>query len=124
MKPNHLLTFLCAALLTTELPLSGLHAQSQAAMNEEAARDFEAADARLNQTYKALLDQVDKPAQEKLKAAQRAWLQFRDAEAAFVADAEARGGSMEAMSSTTTSTALTKHRTEELRLLLKEMQEH
>ena len=124
MKPNSLPLSFCAASVTVLLPLTGLHAQSQAAMNQEAVKDFEAADARLNQTYKALLEQVDQPAQDKLKAAQRAWLQFRDAEAVFVSDAEARGGSMEAMSSTTTGTTLTKHRTEGLRLILKEMQEH
>ncbi len=124
MKQNRLSLFLWLALLTMCLPLIGLRAQSQGAMNREATKDSEAADAQLNQMYKALLDKVDKTSQEKLKAAQRAWLQFRDAEAGFVSDAEARGGSMEAMSSTITSTTLTKHRTEELRLLLKELQEH
>jgi uncharacterized protein YecT (DUF1311 family) len=71
-----------------------MHAQTQAAMNAQARAEFERADADLNKTYEALLAKLpDAETKEKLKQSQRAWLAFRDAEAAFAAD-QARGGSM------------------------------
>jgi uncharacterized protein YecT (DUF1311 family) len=63
-------------------------------MNRQAAKDFEQADAELNKTYEALLAKLPgAEAKEKLKQSQRAWLSFRDGEAAFAAD-QARGGSI------------------------------
>jgi uncharacterized protein YecT (DUF1311 family) len=71
---------LCAAfgLMTVPIPV---YAQSQAEMNEQAAKDFDAADAAMNKAYKQLMNKLDKDAQAKLKSAQRAWLSFRDAQA-------------------------------------------
>ena len=60
----------------------------------QARAEFEQADAELNKCYEALLTKLpDAEGKEKLKQSQRAWLVFRDAEAAFAAD-EAHGGSM------------------------------
>lgn len=85
----------CAALLIWLLiPVAQIHAQTQAAMNAQARAEFVKVDAELNRTYEALLAKLpDTGSKQKLKESQRAWLAFRDAEAAFAAD-QARGGSM------------------------------
>jgi uncharacterized protein YecT (DUF1311 family) len=76
------LVLLIAALVA--LPTSNANAQSQAEMNCQAAKDFEKADTELNRTYAALMAKVpDAEGKRKLKESQRAWLVFRDAEAAF-----------------------------------------
>ena len=84
--------FGCAALLISLLiPVAQMHAQTQAAMNAQVRAEFEQADAELNKTYEALLAKLpDAESKQKLKESQRAWLAFRDAEAAFAAD-QARG---------------------------------
>ena len=69
-------------------------AQSQQEMNAGAAAEFAKADKELNEVYAKVLGVLDDEAKEMLKRSQRAWVAFRDAEAAFRADAEARGGSM------------------------------
>jgi uncharacterized protein YecT (DUF1311 family) len=75
----------CATLLIWLLiPVAEIHAQTRAAMNAQARAEFEKADADLNKTYDALLAKLpDAEGKEKLKQSQRAWLAFRDAEAAF-----------------------------------------
>ena len=71
-----------------------IHAQTQTDMNAQARAEFVQADTELNKTYEALLKKLpDAETKEKLKQSQRAWLAFRDAEAAFAAD-QARGGPM------------------------------
>ena len=76
------------------IPIAQIHAQTQAAMNAQARAQFEKADGELNKTYEALLTKLpDAASKQKLKESQRAWLAFRDAEAAFAAD-QLRGGSM------------------------------
>jgi uncharacterized protein YecT (DUF1311 family) len=69
---------------------------TQAEMNACAAEDFLRADARLNAVYKQAMKAIDPARQPKLKAAQRAWLAFRDAECEFEAS-EAEGGTMQPM---------------------------
>src|SRR5690242_1644294 len=85
----------CAALLILlVIPVAHVRGQTQANMNARARAEFEQADAELNKCYEALLTKLpDVEGKEKLKQSQRAWLVFRDAEAAFAADT-ARGGSM------------------------------
>jgi len=74
--------------------IAHIHAQTQAGMNAQARADFERADSERNKTYEALLTKLsDTESKQKLKESQRAWLAFRDAEAAFAAD-QLRGGSM------------------------------
>jgi len=90
-------------------------AQSQAEMNQEAAANFKKADAELNRTYSMLLASLDDEARAKLKAAQRAWVVFRDAEAEYQMDAEARGGSMASMIYEGTRARLTKQRIAQLK---------
>jgi uncharacterized protein YecT (DUF1311 family) len=95
-------------------------AQSQAEMNQEAAQDFETADKALNSVYKKLSGKIDEESQAKLKAAQKAWIVFRDAEAELIADIGARGGSMYSMIYDGERATLTKARTAELQKILKE----
>ncbi len=95
-----------------------VHAQTQAGMNTKARAEFERADAELNKTYEALLIKLpDAESKEMLKQSQRAWLAFRDAEAAFAAD-EARGGSMAPTIRYETMTELTQQRIKQLKTRL------
>jgi len=97
------------------LPTSHANAQSQAEMNRQAAKDFEKVDAELNSAYAALMAKLpDAESKQKLKESQRAWLAFRDAEAAFQADGE-RGGSMARLIYSTTASELTQAHIEALR---------
>ena len=83
---------LVAAVPLVALLTSHATAQSQAEMNRQAAKDFEKVDAELNSPYAALMAKLPcAKSKQKLTESQRAWLAFRDAEAAFVADQE-RGG--------------------------------
>jgi len=107
------LALLIAALVA--LPTRDANAQSQAEMNRQAAKDFEKADAQLNSTYAALMAKLpDAESQGKLKESQRAWIAFRDAEAAFAAD-EFRGGSMAPTLRYATMTELTQQRIKQLK---------
>lgn len=86
-----------ALLVTSVLGFAiGAFAQSQGEMNREAARDAARADKELNKVYKELLATLDEEGAKLLKASQRAWIAYRDADAAAAAD-EARGGSMAPM---------------------------
>ena len=98
---------------------AAVRAQSQQEMNKEAEHDFEAADAELNKAYKDLSAKMQGPDLEELRAAQRLWVQFRDAEAKYEADVDARGGSLYPQLYNGTRTALTKARTTQLHGLLK-----
>lgn len=111
----------CAALFIWLLiPVAQIHAQTQAAMNAQARAEFVQADAALNKTYEALLSKLpDAESKEKLKQSQRAWLAFRDAEAAFVAD-QAGGGSMAPTLRYETKAELTEQRIKQLRVHLEE----
>ena len=111
----------CAALLISLLiPVAQMNAQTQASMNAEARADFKRADAELNKTYEAVLKKLpDDESKRKLKESQRAWLAFRDAEAAFAAD-EARGGSMAPTLRYATMTELTQQRIKQLKARLKD----
>jgi len=69
-----------------------LHAQTQYELNRQAAEDHRKADEQMNRVYQELQKTLDPEGQKLLRASQRAWLKFRDAEAKFAAD-EWRGGS-------------------------------
>jgi len=100
---------------------------NQAELNACAADDFNKADRELNTTWQALLrkEADDKVFIAKLRAAQKAWLAFRDAEleAHFACkdeDSRVCWGSMEAMSFMMRKKDLTQQRTK----MLKDMLEH
>jgi len=95
-------------------------AVTQADMNECAYADFKAADRELNAAYAAAIATAQSwdadaqaGAEETLRAAQRAWIAFRDA----ACEAEAAlwgGGSAESMMRSGCLRALTEERTEDL----------
>ena len=102
------------AAILASLLIPQVHAQTQAAMNAQARSEFVQAAAELNRTYEALLTKLpDAEGKEKLKKAQRAWLAFRDAEAAFAAD-KVRAGSMAPTLRYETITELTRQRIKQL----------
>ena len=118
MKNFLLRTFIGLALAATALHPIRARAQSQSEMNQTAARDFEKADAQLNQVYEKALHTLDAEGQEKLKVAERAWVQFREAESALAADSE-RGGTLAPLMASTRSTELTQQRIADLKKIIK-----
>jgi len=74
--------------------LSATFAQNQGEMNLAASKDFVDSDTKLNQVYAKMLATLDDEGKEKLRVSERAWLVYREAQAKFLADAVARGGSM------------------------------
>ncbi len=58
------------------------YSQTQATMNKEAAESYQKADKELNETYQAILSEYKKDQLfiQNLKASQRIWIKFRDAE--------------------------------------------
>ena len=106
-----------ALLIVPLVPFLTSHAiaQTQAEMNHQAAKDFKAADAQLNSTYAALMAKLpDAESKRKLKESQRAWIAFRDAEAAFAAD-QFRGGSAAPVLRWTSMTETTEQRIKQLK---------
>lgn len=57
--------------------------QNQVEMNQCAFAAFETADAELNTVYQQLIGRIDKRYVASLRAAQRAWVPFRDAQCDF-----------------------------------------
>jgi uncharacterized protein YecT (DUF1311 family) len=89
-------------------------ALSQSAMNICADRDYRASDARLNATYTKLMSALgDIGFKAKLKASQRAWIEFRDRECTYQT-ADNEGGSIHPMVYAGCLARLTKARTREL----------
>jgi uncharacterized protein YecT (DUF1311 family) len=100
------------------------HAFSQRDLNDQAATDTRAADREMNRVYAAILSKYAKDSAfiKKFKAAQRAWLLFRDAEvAANYPDMGQKGAhaSVSTMCWDMTITELTRQRTRELKSWLK-----
>ena len=105
---------------------------AQQEMNWCAAREFEKADAALNQQWKLTasamkardaewdFSQDKRPGHfDTLLAAQRAWLTYRERQCASEGY-WARGGSMEPLLVSTCKTTLTERRTEQLRSLIEQ----
>ncbi len=98
---------------------------TQYEMNRGAGADASDADAELNRVYQQLLSTMksDANAAKKLRAAQRAWIAFRDAqlEALYPAeDKRVEYGSMYPMCSARVVAAMTEERTAQLRKMLNE----
>jgi uncharacterized protein YecT (DUF1311 family) len=102
--------------------LSEIPAQSQQQMNQQALAEFDKADAELNKVYAKVQAKLDKEGKEKLKAVQRAWVVFRDAQADLDADIM-RGGSAAPMLHSGSMARSTKQRTVELKEFLKQLEE-
>lgn len=70
------------------------NAMDQSTMNMCADKDYQAADKKLNEIYGKLMTALDDAKYKaKLKAAEKAWIQYRDAECTFEV-AENEGGSI------------------------------
>jgi uncharacterized protein YecT (DUF1311 family) len=98
---------------------------TQSEMNRGAGEEASDADAKLNRVYQQLLSTMksDANAAKKLRAAQRAWIAFRDAQLEALYPAEdKRGeyGSMYPMCSARVVAAMTEERTAQLRKMLNE----
>jgi uncharacterized protein YecT (DUF1311 family) len=89
--------------------------QTQSDLNMCADQALRTVDAALNASYKAILGRLKQNdgTRNKLVAAERAWLGFRDAECAFVA-AGVQGGSIEPMIELNCRANLTKRRQKDL----------
>ncbi len=111
---KHLLVFL----FLVALAAPGAFAQSQQQMNRDAEASFTKADAELNRIYAKVLAGLDDESKPELKAAQRAWVAFRDAHAEFQMNYEAHGGSMAPMIYAGVRASLTKARIAQLKELL------
>jgi uncharacterized protein YecT (DUF1311 family) len=86
---------------------------TQMELGQCAGRDFTAADARLNALYKTMMSKYDTANQAKLKAAEKAWLAYRDAECDYETNGTA-GGTINSMEDTICRTNKTQARIKEL----------
>lgn len=86
-------------------------------LNQQAADDYQNADAELNKVYKETLHRLEPEQQESVRATQRAWLKYRD-----LAKEEAgmmyEGGSIRPLIEFGTVTEMTTFRTRQLKALL------
>jgi uncharacterized protein YecT (DUF1311 family) len=103
-------------------------AQTQSEMNQEACRDAKKADAEMNQVYRRIMTEYrrDAPFIGKIKAAQRAWLAFRDAHLESLYPAESKQttyGTVYPACRCTALAAVTRKRTAELQEWVKGVQE-
>ncbi|MDD2876998.1 MAG: lysozyme inhibitor LprI family protein [Acidiphilium sp.] len=88
-------------------------AQTQAAMDRQATREFHAADHHLNLVYAQVIAGLDPHRQMLLRQAERDWVTFRDAECAF-RTAGSEGGTIHPLLVTACRTQLTTARAEAL----------
>jgi uncharacterized protein YecT (DUF1311 family) len=93
--------------------------QTQSEMNQCAGKDYQAADAVLNQVYPRLAAMLDTDEKAQLKDAQTAWLKYRDANCDFVAD-QFKGGTIRPMIYANCLADMTRKRTIELRTQIKD----
>ena len=104
--------------LSLFLAFSSALAQSAPEMRQTAGTDFEKADKKLNAVYTKLLSTLDAGGKQKLLASEKAWLTYRDAQARFEADYNARGGNMASVFYNTACTEITEERIKTLKNLL------
>ncbi|MFW2373815.1 MAG: lysozyme inhibitor LprI family protein [Gammaproteobacteria bacterium] len=95
------------------------NASSTAAMRECEIARLKRADAGMNAVYQRLSAKLDQRGREKLRAAQEAWLKFRDAEANFQADA-VRDGTLAPLIAASVQADLTQARHAELEKAVRE----
>lgn len=93
------------------------HAQTQSDMNQSANADYKKADAELNKAYRDVFNKLDASGKTNLKAAQNAWIKYRDLDCKFQSGG-ASGGSVQAMVVAGCLTDKTVARTKELNGLL------
>lgn len=104
----------------------GTYGQTQLEMNTDAANEYKKADAELNSVYKQILKKYasDTAFIKNLKAAQRLWIQFRDAEMKMKYPADrSEYGSVFPMCYSLYMTELTNTRTATLKIWLEGIEE-
>ncbi|BCL35563.1 lysozyme inhibitor LprI family protein [Nostoc sp. MS1] len=87
--------------------------QTQLEINRCSQLAYENADKKLNQAYKQLLPKLKRPRQQKLIAAQQAWIKFRDTSCEFERSGY-EGGSIAPSVYLNCLEKLTKQRTQQL----------
>ena len=107
MKTIPVLLFLVAG------SLSGF-SQTTGEMKADASRAYDVSDKAMNEAYKQLMAVLNEEGKTRLKAAQRAWIAYRDAQASFDSHHLA-GGTMEGLEYIGSLDMLTKERTKRLR---------
>lgn len=80
--------------------------------------ETERQDDRLNAVYKKLMANLRKAQQERLKKAQRLWIQYRDANVEFYGDPE--GGTLARVTAASTFLQMTADRADELEAAIQE----
>lgn len=116
-----LATMFLLLLMAWDLPASERgckDAVSTAEMRTCANERYEAADAELNRVYRQLVSRLSDKRRKKLRAAQQAWITFRDKNATFTSSV-VEGGTMYPIMEVMELTTATKQRTEQLRAHLK-----
>lgn len=98
------------------------NAQTQLEMNMCWGEQYKAADARLNQAYREFIAKLSTEETAQLKAAQLAWLKYRDTNCEFVAD-QYKGGSMRPMIAAICLADVTNVRLSELKAQMKERED-
>ena len=93
------------------------NAMTQYDMNKCASSDYNRADAKLNEVYRALMATLDSRRRQRLIEAGRAWMSYRDAHCRFETT-ESEGGSMHSLLYDSCLADLTKARTKELQSTL------
>lgn len=118
---NVLLVFVVVAAVSAT---GGTIAQTQLEMNQEACGEYKKADTELNKVYNQILReyQQEKIFVQKLKAAQRAWMAFRDAHLAAIYS-DPHPGTVESMCRCLKLTELTNERTKVLRQWIEGIEE-
>lgn len=119
VRPVIFVSFLlCAANANAEEKIDCKKTAIQPELNECAATAYLKSDADLNKLYAGTLRGLDRNDAERLRAAQREWVKFRDAECLYRAggeEAEGIGASMGPMIDSMCREKLTKQRIEQLR---------
>ncbi len=109
------------AVLLLALPLvswAGTDCKAPRARYDDLACALEAldnADKKLNESYKALSSSMGEEGKAKLREAQRAWIQFRDADAVLAYQNSGEGGSLGGLIATNHKLDLTLDRTKQLK---------
>ena len=97
---------------------AALHAQTPGEMNQMAGLDFDKSDRKLVAVYRKLISTLDATSKQKLVASEKAWLAFRETQAKFEADYNARGGKMAFLFYNTSRAETTDARIKQLKDLL------
>ena len=90
------------------------NAVAQLDMNICADKDYRKADSELNAVYRDTMHGLDKHSQDLLRASQREWIKFRDAECTYVS-AQNEGGSIYPMVYSGCLTTMTRDRVKQLK---------